>query len=195
MTKYPRKKTILVFGVGINDADYAVIQKVNGKKMQCHFYTSWKDMIKRCYSDRYHQDRPTYIGCTVISEWLTFSKFKLWMDNQDWQGKQLDKDILIQHNKIYSPESCIFVTAEINKLLNRLSKKRGLHPMGVSAVANDKYQSHCSTYGNCNYIGCYETSEEAHEAYKKFKYKHIAEIANQQSEPLRTALLNYKIEG
>ena len=188
-----RKRTKLVQGVGINDADYIVTRKVNGKKTECHFYTSWKNMLTRCYSETFHKIQPTYIDCTVSSEWLIFSRFKSWMEVQDWKGKHLDKDILIKNNKVYSSSTCIFVTRDVNTLLHKNLKQRGPHPIGVTFEAS-KYKALCSTQGKRRYLGHYETPEEAHEAYKAFKYKYIAEIASQQSEPLRTALLNYVIE-
>ena len=48
----------LVFGVGINDADYAVTEyettEVNGVRKQkfvwgCPYYLTWKGMLRRCY--------------------------------------------------------------------------------------------------------------------------------------------------
>jgi hypothetical protein len=194
MTKVASKK--LVCGVGINDADYFVSHKVNGKAVICPYYDSWKSMLRRCYSKDSYKVCPTYMGCTVTVEWLTFSNFKSWMEKQEWHGKQIDKDILFQNNKVYCELACIFVTPQINKLLNSRSKLRGIYPIGVTLVLKTgRYKAQCQAHGKKKHIGVYNTPEEAHEAYKKFKYKHIAEIANQQSEPLRTALLNYKIEG
>ena len=196
MTKYNPNKPRLVFGVGINDANYTVCPTVNGKSIVCPFYRSWTNMLTRCYSKAEQARRPSYIGCTVSSEWLVFSSFSKWMEKQEWQGKQLDKDILIQGNKVYSSLSCIFVSAEINSLLNEQPNRRGSYPRGVGfRVARNKYRADCNAYGKVKSLGEYDTPEEAHEAYKKFKYKYIAEIANKQSEPLRTALLNYVIEG
>jgi hypothetical protein len=193
MTKVASKK--LVFGVGINDANYTVRPTIDGKQEMCPFYSTWTNMLARCYSQAAQAINPTYIGCTVYSEWLSFSSFSKWVKDQDWKGKHLDKDILIQGNKVYGPLSCIFVSSQINSLLNERSNRRGIYPRGVSFyVRTGRYATHCRAYGKLNHIGIYDTPEEAHEAYKKFKYKHIAEIANQQSEPLRTALLNYKIE-
>tara|TARA_R110000744_G_scaffold57010_4_gene120044 strand:- start:2 stop:589 length:588 start_codon:yes stop_codon:yes gene_type:complete len=189
------KKTKLVYGVGINDADYAICPTVNGRQVMCPFYRAWANMLRRCYSKAFHKARPTYAGCTVTSEWLIFSKFKLWMNKQEWQAKQLDKDILFQNNRVYGPLACVFVSAEINTLLNEYSNGRGINPRGVSLFVNGRYQAQCGAYGKNRHIGYYGTQEEASEAYKKFKYKHISEVANQQSEPLRTALLNYVIEG
>jgi hypothetical protein len=190
------KKAKYFYGVGINDADYAVRPKINGKVVSCPFYVAWVNMLKRCYCPKYQQTHKTYIGCSIAFEWRLFSNFKSWMTDQDWKGKSLDKDILNQHNKIYSSLTCIFVNKHINAILTDHAIKRGNHPLGVTFVKSiGKYRAQCNTYSKHNNIGYYTSSEEAYEAYKKFKYKYIAEVANQQSEPLRTALLNYVIEG
>ena len=189
-------RTKYFYGVGINDADYAVRPKINGKVVPCPFYVAWTNMLSRCYNDGCHKNHPTYIGCTVDSEWLSFNSFKSWMIEQEWEGNALDKDLLIQGNKVYSSLTCIFVNEPINKLLNTRAAKRGLYPIGVKVHrTSGRYEAQCKAFGKFKHIGTYDSPEEAHQAYKEFKYKHIAEIANQQSEPLRTALLNYVIEG
>lgn len=103
-----------VYGHGVNDADYVTCSTVNGKRVMCPIYRSWTNMLERCYGEKYQERRPTYIGCTVCNEWLTFSVFKSWMVTQDWTGKELDKDIRIKGNKTYSPETCCFVTTKEN---------------------------------------------------------------------------------
>tara|TARA_R110000782_G_scaffold223191_1_gene310208 strand:+ start:169 stop:741 length:573 start_codon:yes stop_codon:yes gene_type:complete len=188
------KKTKLIYGVGINDANYTVGPKINGKQLWCPFYKTWHRMIMRCYSVKSLKAKPGYLNCSVDDKWLVFSNFKLWMETQDWKGKHLDKDLLIQGNKVYGPLPCMFVGAEINTLLIDAAKSRGLFPIGVSIVRSNRYRSQCNVFGKSKHLGTYGTPEEAYGAYKAFKYKHIAEIANQQIEPLRTALLNYVIE-
>jgi len=188
------KKTRLVQGVGINDADYAVAPRVNGVRgPKCPFYVIWEGMLKRCYSEKYQKLKPTYIGCTITSEWLIFSNFKLWMMNQDWEGKELDKDILIQHNKLYSPSTCIFVSRAINKLIDEKKSRRGKFKIGVRSLGKGRYTARCGIYGKNKYLGAFNSEIEAHEAYKAAKYKHIKEVASKQSEPLRSALLAYVI--
>lgn len=151
-------------------------------------------MINRCYSKRFHLLRPTYKDCTVCDEWLIFSNFKTWMVLQDWKGKVLDKDILEQGNKVYSPSTCIFVTTRINNLLGTHTTSRGEYPQGVyKDKLNNKYKAQCSVDGKYVHIGRYGTVEEAYSAYKKFKYNVIADVASTQEEPLKSALLNYKI--
>ena len=117
-------KKCLVYGVGINDADYRVQENkcyTNnlGKRAtevlwRCPYYDRWYGMIRRCYSERELSRFPTYKGCSVCEEWLTFSNFKSWMEQQDWEGKHLDKDLLIYKNKVYSSETCVFVDYKVN---------------------------------------------------------------------------------
>ena len=116
--------------MGVNDADYTVIPTVNGKQVVCTFYRAWTAMLKRCYNPTYQANNPTYIGCTVCDEWLTFSNFKKWMMRQDFQGKQLDKDLLVKGNKLYSPETCVFVDGMINTFTIDSGAIRGDYPIG-----------------------------------------------------------------
>ena len=80
-----KRKSKLVSGVGINDADYEV-QKytvVSGKRKRiwiCPYYITWTHMLQRCYSEKSQLKHPTYKGCTVCDEWLIFSNFKTWME-------------------------------------------------------------------------------------------------------------------
>ena len=152
-----------------NDADYVVQPIVNGERTWCKFYTTWKDMLTRAYSPKYHARRPTYIGTTICKEWHTFSVFRAWMEQQDWQGKALDKDIIIRGNKHYSPETCCFVSSKVNLLLNYNAASRGDLPLGVYLFRN-KYRSQCSDgTGKNTILGLYDTPEQAHSAWRKFK--------------------------
>lgn len=190
---FPRRKLIL--GCGVNDADYVTQPLIGGKTVVCPYYDRWHSMLTRCYSEKYHAKFPTYIGCSAIEEWLTFSNFKAWMVKQDWENKHLDKDILFQGNKIYSPEKCLFVSKEINLLLSNHKARRGLYPQGVHFSKRDKkFVAQVNIYGKRTHIGYFGTEEEAYSAYKSAKYAVIKEIALKQSEPLRSALLNHKID-
>lgn len=137
-----KKSKKLVYGVGINDADYVVqIRKTvgyeNGKQIQsliwiCPFYSAWKDMLKRSYSEKFKQNSTTYSDVYVCKEWLTFSNFKAWMKSQPWKGMQLDKDLLSEGGiKYYSPSTCVFIPCFINTLLLDRKAYRGLYPLGV----------------------------------------------------------------
>ena len=141
-----KKKSKLVYGVGINDADYFVTKNENGKIVwMCPYYQTWTSMLKRAYSDKCKQRQPTYQGVTVCEEWHSFMRFRAWMETQDWEGKQLDKDILVQGNKVYSPNTCVFVDGVVNSFLLDCAASRGEWPLGVHWFEQkQKFQSHCS---------------------------------------------------
>lgn len=113
-----------------------------------------------------------------------FSVFCAWMEKQDWQGKQLDKDILIQGNKIYGPDTCLFVTNAINNLLNNSSASRGALPVGVCLNGrNGRYFAYCNVNGKKSHIGMFDTIEKASEAYLECKRELIRATAMEQTEP------------
>jgi len=120
----------LVCGVGLNDSEYMIATTIKGKQFRCHYYETWANMFMRCYSEKYQHNRPSYKNCTVCDEWLVFSVFKSWMKKQDWKGKSLDKDILIKDNKIYSPESCSFVSTKENTIMARAKHHEFISPCG-----------------------------------------------------------------
>lgn len=185
----------LVFGVGVNDANYQTQPKINGKTVRCPIYGRWCNMIRRCYSETSKIKHPTYNGCTVCDEWLVFSNFKRWMEIQDWVGKHLDKDILYQDNKIYSPTRCLFVSQKINSMMTASDSKRGKYKIGVSInKSSGKFMATARINNKSTNLGYFDNEDDAHQAYKTAKYATIKQVAIEQVEPLRSALLNYKIK-
>ena len=196
VTIFPLSKRKPIYGVGINDAWYVVQPIINGKKAWCLYYNTWKHMIKRCCCDKYQEKYPTYIGCSVVKDWLTFSVFRSWMEQQGWQGKQLDKDILVPVNKEYGPNTCIFVSGSINNLLTDSAASRGDCPQGVSFnKQSGKYQSECRVNGKSKYLGRFPTAQEAAYAYLSFKSGLIRQIAYEDEASnfpkLQSALLRH----
>lgn len=185
----------LVHGVGINDADYVVrkneTNKVNGVRKlrvvwRCPCYQTWVDMIARCYSARQQERRPSYKGCTVSAEWLTFSNFKSWMEKQDWEGKQLDKDILFEGNKIYSPETCVFVTRKVNMFTVDRGSDRGEWLIGVNWYKPlEKFQASCSNpfTKKRDHLGYFTYEQQAHNAWARRKLELARLLAAEQSDP------------
>ena len=98
-------------------------------------------MLTRCYSPLWHKQYPTYIGCSVCPEWRYFSKFRLWMSTQKWEGMALDKDILVKGNQVYGPDTCCFIPSAINSLFGSGKKKKNLHiPEGLRLTVSGKYR-------------------------------------------------------
>jgi hypothetical protein len=44
----------MLYGIGINDADYRVRPR---KGPACPFYVRWSNMLKRCYTGQYNEAR------------------------------------------------------------------------------------------------------------------------------------------
>jgi hypothetical protein len=165
-------------GVGINDADYMVTDRSSGKIISCPYYRAWSGMIKRCYSKETQKRQPTYVGCSVCGEWLTFSNFKIWMKDQEWEGKQLDKDLIKPGNKVYSPENCMFVSKSFNTLMLDSAAIRGEFPMGVSyEKESGKYMSYCFYKGRQKKIGRYDSACKAEVKYLEFKIGVVEEYS------------------
>lgn len=181
----------LVVGVGINDAEYRIVRKetystADGIRKQrtvwfCPFYARWSRMLERCYYDKTIPSRPTYRDCSVCEEWLTFSNFRGWMEKQDWEGKQLDKDILFIGNKVYSPETCVFVDREVNSFITESAAARGKYKIGVSWDKQlRKFKAVC---GRGGYLGYYDTEAEAHKAWLTCKLEQAKILAAGQTDP------------
>lgn len=194
----------LVCGVGVNDADYVVQRKettgyVDGKRKQkqvwmCPYYRTWKAMIERCYSVKYQEQYPTYKGCSVSEEWLKFSAFKAWMEKQDWEGLQLDKDLLIEGNKVYSAGTCVFVTPMVNSFTLDSAADRGEWLIGVYwDKGKNKFKSNCRNpfTKKLEHLGYFTCEEEAHRVWRKRKLELAHELAAIQTDTrVAEALIN-----
>ncbi len=185
----------LLFGVGINDVDYMVsFTNDYGKVSKCPYYLIWKAMLQRCFDPKLHEKHPTYKDCTVDPTWLSFSTFKGWMEQQDWQNKCLDKDLL--SGKHYSPSTCLFISPLLNGLLLFKKPNSGDLPAGVTYQVKKGipyFVATCCKYGKQETIGYFNTVEEASEAYRSTKLSYISELASKETDPrIVKALLNLR---
>lgn len=189
-------KSVLGIGyVGIGN------YKVKQDKKHTIYYIKWRGMIERCYDSKYQEKKKTYIGCSVCEEWHNFQNFAKWFEEnynpetmQDWH---LDKDILVKGNKIYSPETCCFVPAEINSLFTKADKTRGEYPIGVTKKGSNfliNFKKHNKRWD----LSLYSSPIEAFQAYKTEKEKYIKEVADKWKDKIDPrvyqAMYNYKVE-
>ncbi len=77
-------------------------------------YKVWRDMLKRCYCSKYHSKNKTYLDCEVSEDWWDLREFTKWFDINYIEGTYLDKDIKVKGNKVYSKDTCLFVTPQEN---------------------------------------------------------------------------------
>lgn len=192
-----------VLGVGIKGLEPT--RDENGEVLDS--YICWKHMLSRCYSAKYQEKYPTYKGCSVCSDWLYYPNFKKWYDKNYYKinnkTSQLDKDILIKGNKVYSPDTCVFVPNFINTLFIKKQNKRGELPIGVCYhKPNKKYRAGLSVFKNgkatFKTIGHFTTINEAFEAYKQAKEEYIKEVADEYKDKipakLYEAMYSYKVD-
>jgi len=123
-------------------------------------------MMQRSYCDKLHAKHPTYKECEVCEEWQYYQTFAAWYEDnypKDGRSYALDKDIKVEGNKIYSPETCLFVTSAENAIkanaisfkivspcgklvefynLSEFSRANGLTRSAVSSVINGKRPKH-----------------------------------------------------
>lgn len=173
--------------------DGIYVPSVNRKKTKAYYI--WSAMIQRCYDPRIKERHSTYIGCSVDSEWHNLQNFAKWFEENYREGYQLDKDILVKGNKIYSPDTCCFVPSRIILLIINRKKDRGVYPIGVTKQ-KEKYLSKANKANS----GTFDTPELAFNAYKIYKENLIVTIAKEYFEKdlisfdVYKSLLLYKIE-
>lgn len=172
--------------------------RVNGVKTNA--YAVWRGMIRICYKEEMQDKHPTYVGCYVCDEWHDFQAFAGWIESQKYGncGYQLDKDILITGNKIYSPDTCCFVPRELNMLLIDSGASRGHYPQGVSLKKeNGKFQAGLRVNGKTRHIGYFDCPNKAHQTYKTAKERYVKnkalEWANRIEWNVFLALMNWQL--
>jgi len=157
----------------------------------------WRRMIVRCYEPK-EQAKPggkSYIDVKVCPEWLNFQNFAEWaLQQPNWDMKNdLDKDLL-GTGLWYSPEYCTFLPSEVNNFLSD-QYERTVHdlPKGVqylkARVPNAKvgYIARCHTDKGREYLGYFDTPEQAFAAYKPVKEQYARILAERHKHQMTTA--------
>lgn len=158
-----------VYGIGVNDYEGKVT--IGCKHIKS--YSVWNNMLRRCYDTKFQEKNPTYVGCTVCDEWLSFKNFKEWFDkNYRYEldiRLELDKDLLVEGNKIYSPDNCVFLPKKINSFLTNNQANNTSGVVGVSWHKRDnKFEVRISDFDThkSRYLGYFTNVEEASKAYE-----------------------------
>lgn len=200
---YMNKSSKLVQGIGNKGTTYPTWDgKVNLKE-----YKLWVDMLLRC-TPKFWGNRPTYAGTTCSENFKSYTFFYEWCQEQvgfgrkDEKGKswQLDKDLLIKSNKVYSEDTCVFIPQEVNALILNRQLGRGCYPLGVYFKTKpSKYVAKCCVgKGEIVYLGSFDTQADAFQAYKQGKEAYIKVVAENWKQDIDTrayqALMNYQVE-
>lgn len=173
-------------------------------------YRKWMQMIIRCYNP-YEINKDSckaYKNVFVCDEWHNFQNFALWAESNIGKfvdGYELDKD-MFGTGYLYCPEYCTLLPDQVNGFLsNNYSNKQSGLPDGVNVIHPNKkfpnakigYVARCHINNKREYLGYYNTSEEAGEVYKKAKEKEAKRLANLYKSVLTeeecTRLYNFKL--
>ena len=168
-------------------------------------YRHWVRLLRRVYDDK-DDYNIFYKGVTVCDEWLNFQNFASWCETQpffsaeDGEGRpyQLDKDVLVRGNKVYSPDTCCFVPHKVNTLLITCKASRGEHPLGVTYSKRDKvYKAIISYNGKTHHLGQNKDVGKVFNFYKVAKEHHVKIVAGywkgRIDDKVYQALINYEV--
>ena len=164
------------------------------KTEMCRMY---HNMYDRCYSPAYHERSPQYKDCEICPEWLDDKQsFYDWVTENFYtvgdEQIDLDKDILVKGNKIYSPDTCIFAPHSINTYFENLTRE----PVYLQKL--NKYRMDIWIEDRNVRLGYFDSEEEAKKMYIRHKEAAILAKADllQDRIPraLYNAMVNWKIE-
>lgn len=172
--KYPYYPSVIGVGFyGIGDYKAKI-----GKKHTLAYQT-WRDMLRRCYTESYKLKHPTYANVVVCKEWHNFQNFAEWfyinypknVKNSELTYN-LDKDLLQSGvvDKVYSSSTCCFIPQNVNKFLS--SNRSNKVDIGVHwHEQNKKWVVYISEFLNiknkCIYVGGFYDKDEAINSYIK----------------------------
>lgn len=185
----------LVYGAGFNDKTKPV--NVDGKPVK--EYKLWHSTLNRCFSEKYQTLYPTYKGCNVSDNFLHYSYFYDWCQEQigfgntDEKGRSwcLDKDLLFIGNKTYSERTCVFVPHEINLFFVDGGNNRGEYPVGVYFdKERGKFMAYCTVNSKMKNLGYFNTPYEAFAVYKPFKENLCKQLALKWQSEIDERLFN-----
>ena len=119
--------------------------------------------------------------------WLTYSNFYKWAKPIYKLGDTLDKDLLEEGNNTYSPETCLLVNRHVNSFILK-PQKIPKNKVTTYKNRNDRYISTCNVptfidYHTTNYIGSFDSEQEANLAWKLKKHEYANVLADLQTDP------------
>ena len=159
----------------------------------------YNNMTNRCkIGGSFQKLNPTYIGCTTTFK--SCHDFVEWAITQVGYGEgTLDKDILLKGNKVYCPELCVFVSAEVNSTLTKSNAIRGEWPIGVCLdKKRNKFYAYVKVKGKQKHLGSFTSPQAAVAAYKKAKEDECKTLAEEYKSQIDhrvyQALLAYTVE-
>lgn len=184
---FPSKYGIGYLGVGPYKTSSDELLSCGKKYKANNYYSVWATMFSRCYNtSNYEYHSYGGAGVYVSENWKCFQNFAEFFCNNWKEGLELDKDILVQGNKEYGPDSCVFVPAYLNNLVKNRESENG-YPTGVGVYKGNKGQetqpkNPFIAWADGRRLGYFSKPMEAHKAWQEAKADKIFESVNRYSE-------------
>ena len=159
-------------------------------------YQNWTCMIRRCYDEKLKERYSAYFGdCFVCEEWYNFQNFAKWWNENIYrvgtERMHLDKDILFDGNRMYSPNTCLISPQRINMLFMKKPNKYNL-PNGIKPSSKGRYESKY----NGKHLGVFDSIEDAVMVHDMAKSEAVIQIANEYKDKIPSklyeAMINWK---
>lgn len=183
-----------IYGVGYLGLGEFKTHITTSTKVISKEYNVWRGMIRRCYDEEKLKQFPSYRDCSVHPEWHNFQNFAKWYTSHKYYDTdyELDKDLLVPNNRIYTPDTCTLIPKELNLLfLEGAQSKTGL-PLGItmSSDGSNRFQVRLSMNGKRKHIGYYHCIEKAKHAYMVAKTNHVESKINEFTNSVDIEILN-----
>ena len=132
-------------------------------------YNLWFNMLRRCYDTTQHKRSKgkSYADCEVCEDWKylscferdikTLSNYDKWKTSDDYV---LDKDTIKQGNRIYSKDTCCFITKEesLKEMNIRNPQVHGNRKVGYMLIKDDEVLKFEREKDACVYLGVVQST-------------------------------------
>ena len=160
--------------------------KVDNKSMLS--YETWNSMLYRCYNKRKDGQNDSYYGIVeVCKEWHNYQNFAEWYyENFYTVGEEsmcLDKDTICRDNKIYSPETCVFLPKKLNVAFIKISQDK-FWINDIRSNGMERFSCQITLNGKQKYLGIFNTKEELIEYKNKIRREHLLNLISEYEEKI-----------
>lgn len=144
---------------------------------QSRSYGVWRNISSRCdpasafrmRSDKYDGCENAFRDYQELAEWCQ-SQYGYMRREQNGHYWHIDKDLYSPGCNLYSPNTCLFVPARVNKLFHSQVEPGSDLPIGVSIIKKTgRYRAVIRRHGKYKHLGSFRVAVEAHSAWQHEK--------------------------
>lgn len=153
------------------------------KGTEINKYGSWSGMLYRCYNKKFKEKYPSYRECYSVDSWHCYQTYADFYENCPYRepGWHLDKDLLVPGNKIYGPETCVYLPPSINNKLfySPIRNQYGLRGVWYDVGCSKWRAIVSSTIDKRTIIGYFDSKEEANATALSVEAEYFRAVAEE----------------